>query len=64
MKATDIVNIRVTFTDEFSGAVTTREITRSHATFMKMKKGIGTATVSQFESHIKWLWKVTNVEQI
>lgn len=58
----DIVHIKVTFKDTFSGAMTTKTVTRSKDTFDKMKNGIG-SIVTVFENNIKWNWEVVKVEQ-
>ena len=58
----DIVHVKVTFEDTFSGATTTKVVTRSKETFEKMKKEIG-SIVSVFENGIHWDWKVIKVEQ-
>jgi hypothetical protein len=60
----DIVNIKITFEDTFSGCTTTKECSRSLDTFEKMKQSIG-QVVKQFDkkSQISYTWKVVKVEQ-
>jgi hypothetical protein len=58
----NIVHIKVTFEDIFSGATLVKTCTRSEETFRKMKASIGTI-VPVFENNIKWEWKVIKVEQ-
>ena len=59
----NIVHIRVTFEDSFSGAILEKTCTRSQITFEKMKNSIG-SIVRQFENGIAWEWVVIKVEQI
>ena len=59
----DIVNIKVTFEDQFSGAKMVKEVTRSKDTFDKMQKSIG-QIIHQFENNIRYEWKVISTEKV
>jgi hypothetical protein len=63
MRPTDIIHIRVTFEDEFSGATLVKEVSRSMETFVSMQASIG-QIVRRFENGISWAWRVIKIEQI
>ena len=60
----DIVHVKTTFVDLFSGSKTVKVTTVSKPTFDKMKAGRGT-TFSHFDKaqQIRYNFKVENVEQ-
>lgn len=60
----DIVHIKVVLEDQFSGARTTKIVTRSKEIFDKMVADIG-STFSQFDkaAQIRYDWKVIDVKQ-
>jgi uncharacterized coiled-coil protein SlyX len=59
----NLINIKITFQDQFSFALMTKQVTRSEVTFEKMKASIGTI-INRFEDNIHWQWQVISVEQI
>jgi hypothetical protein len=61
----EIVNIKVTFEDLFSGCTMQKTCTRSKDTFAKMQNSLG-QIVKEFnkKDNINYTWKVVKVEQI
>jgi hypothetical protein len=58
----DLIHIKVTFEDIFSGAIEVRECTRSMDTYNRMMASLG-SVVNVFDGTIQWQWKVIKVEQ-
>jgi hypothetical protein len=58
----DLIHIKITFEDIFSGAIEVRECTRSMDTYNRMKASLG-SVVNVFDGTIQWQWKVIKVEQ-
>lgn len=58
----DLVHIKLTFEDVFSGATEVKYCSRSEATFNKMKNQIGNVTVVS-SNGITWQWELIKVEQ-
>jgi hypothetical protein len=58
----DLVHVKLTFEDTFSGATEVKYCSRSKVTFEKMKKQIGNVTTVS-SNGIKWQWELKKVEQ-
>ena len=58
----NLVHIKLTFEDVFSGATEVKYCSRSEATFNKMKKQIGNVTTVS-SNGITWQWELKKVEQ-
>jgi hypothetical protein len=58
----NLVHIKLTFKDVFSGAIEIKYCTRSEITFNKMKEQIGNVTTVS-SNYIKWEWELIKVEQ-
>jgi len=58
----DLIHIKITFEDIFSGAIEVRECTRSMDTYNRMMASLG-SVVNVFDGTIQWQWKVIKVEQ-
>jgi hypothetical protein len=58
----NLIHIKVTFEDIFSGAIEVRECTRSMDTYNRMMASLG-SVVNVFDGTIQWQWKVIKVEQ-
>ena len=58
----DLVHVKLTFEDTFSGATEVKYCSRSKATFEQMKNQIGNVTVVS-SNGIKWQWELIKVEQ-